>query len=223
LTIFHVKIFLSTILTGCLLFAGTAMAQTEGPQKASLNAAPNPALQEQAAPQPERKPSMLSMPTNRVSYGLSMGASFGNGFGATYIEPSVRYQLSPRLRAFGSFTYVTGMPQLYSDFTPEGHTIMRRTSPGNQYIVNAGADYLVNDRLILSGSVWKDFSNVPAANPAYNNFRTPGRQGMDFRATYKITDHFSVTGAMRYSNGPSPFYNPFLNTGFGGRSGGFWY
>lgn len=166
---------------------------------------------------------MLEMPSNRFSYSLSAGASFGSGFGATFLEPTVRYQLNPRLRVFSSLTYMSVMSSQYTVPTAEGGTMLQRTSPTNHYIAHVGADYLVNDRLILSGSVWKDFSNVPAQNAAYMNFMTPGRQGMDFRATYKITDHFSVTGGMRYSNGASPFYGPFHNPGFGGRNGGFWY
>ncbi|MDX5418674.1 MAG: hypothetical protein LPK09_05615 [Hymenobacteraceae bacterium] len=218
------KIVITTILSCSLIFAGTALAQTsEGQQKASLNAAPTPVLQEQPAPQAEPTTSMLSMPTNRISYGLSAGATFGNGFGATYLEPSVRYQLSPRLRVFSSLTYMSVMSQQYTDVSPEGGTIMRRTSPSSHYIMHVGADYLVNDRLILSGSVWKDFSNVPTQNPSYMNFMTPGRQGMDFRATYKITDHFSVTGGMRYSNGASPIYGPFSHPASFNRNGGFWY
>jgi hypothetical protein len=200
------------------------MAQSgAGQQKASLDAAPVPAQQEQPAPQTEKKPSMLQMPANRVSYGLSLGTSFGSGFGATYLEPSVRYQLSPRLRAFGSLTYMSVFSQQYAVSTPEGGTMMRRTSPSSHYIAHAGVEYLANERLILSGSVWKDFSNVPPPNPAYTNFMYPGRHGLDFRATYKITDNFSVTGGMRYSNGASPFYSPFHSPAFGGRNSAFWY
>ncbi|PVY43065.1 hypothetical protein C8E01_102242 [Pontibacter virosus] len=215
------KIFLSTILTCSLLFAGNAMAQTS--QKASLEAAPAPALQEQPTPATaEEKPSKFEMPAKRLSYSLAAGASFGSGFGATYLEPTVRYHLNPRLRVFSSLTYMSVMPGQYSMPTGDGGTALMRTSPSNHYIAHVGADYLVNDRLILSGSVWKDFSNIPAQNPAYMNFMNPGRQGMDFRATYKITEHFSVTGAMRYSNGASPFYSPFQHPVSVGRSGGFW-
>lgn len=220
------KIFLSTILTCSFLFTGTAMAQTaEGQQKASLEAAPAPTLVEQPAPAPqvEQKPAKPGMPVNRMSYGLSAGASFGSGFGATYLEPTVRYQLNPRLRVFSSLTYMSVLPGQYPVTTAEGGTTMMRTSPSNHFIAHVGADYLVNDRLILSGSVWRDFSNIPAQNPAYMNFMTPGKQGMDFRATYKITENFSVTGGMRYSNGLSPLYGSFPMSGFGSRGGGFWY
>lgn len=218
---FHVKIFLSTILTCGLLLSGSAMAQSN--QKASLDTAPAPAQQEQPAPQTEKAPTTLEMPSNRMSYALSAGASFGSGFGATYLEPTVRYQLNPRLRVFSSLTYMSVMSTQYTVPNPEGGFMLQRTSPSNHFIAHVGADYLVNDRLVLSGSVWRDFSNIPAQNAAFTNFMTPGRQGMDFRATYKITDHFSVTGGMRFSNGAAPFHGPFGNPGFGGRSGGFWY
>ncbi|WP_244554739.1 hypothetical protein [Pontibacter indicus] len=216
------KIFLSTFLTCSLLFAGNAMAQSG--QKASLETAPTPALQERPAPVAEaERPTKFEMPAKRLSYSLSAGASFGSGFGATYLEPTVRYQLNPRLRVFSSLTYLSVMQGHFSVPTTEGGTALMRTSPSNHYIAHVGADYLVNERLILSGSVWKDFSNIPAQNPAYRNFMNPGRQGMDFRATYKITEHFSVTGGMRYSNGASPFYGPFHHPVSVGRGGGFWY
>ena len=216
------KIFLSTFLTCSLLFASSAIAQTG--QKASLEAAPAPALQEQPAqPTEEKRPTKFEMPAKRLSYSLAAGASFGSGFGATYLEPTVRYQLNPRLRMFSSLTYMSVMPGQYTLPTNDGGTTLMRTSPSNHYIAHVGADYLVNERLILSGSVWKDFSDIPAQNPAYMNFMNPGRQGMDMRATYKITEHFSVTGAMRYSKGASPFYSPFHHPVSVGRSGGFWY
>ncbi|MCP2043643.1 hypothetical protein [Pontibacter sp. HSC-36F09] len=216
------KIFLSTFLTCSLLFAGSAMAQTG--QKASLETAPAPVLQERPAPATEEeRPTKFEMPAKRFSYSLSAGASFGSGFGATYLEPTVRYQLNPRLRVFSSLTYLSVMPGQYTVPTSDGGTTLMRSSQNDHYIAHVGAEYLVNDRLILSGSVWRDFSNIPAQNPAYMNFMNPGRQGMDMRATYKITEHFSVTGAMRYSKGASPFYSPFHHPVSVGRSGGFWY
>nr|WP_255594501.1 hypothetical protein [Pontibacter sp. HSC-14F20] len=192
-------------------------------QKASLEAAPSPTLQEQPNQSAAERPTKFEMPAKRLSYSLAAGASFGSGFGATYLEPTVRYQLNPRLRVFSSLTYMSVMPGHYTVPTTEGGTSMMRTSASNHYIAHVGADYLVNERLILSGSVWKDFSNIPAQNPAYMNFMNPGRQGMDFRATYKVTEHFSVTGAMRYSNGASPFHNSYHPPVSVGRSGGFWY
>ncbi len=150
-----------------------------------------------------------------MSYGLSAGTSISNWGGASYLEPSARYQITDRFRGFASFTYMNVMPQQFSSTTPEGGTMMRRTSGSSHYMVNVGGEYLVSERLLVSGSFWKDLSNQAGQNHLYNNFMSPGRQGMDFRATYKITPNISVTGGIRYSEGGSPFHNMY-GPGFGG-------
>lgn len=178
----------------CLFcLAGNAMAQTD--MKPTKNTTP-------AAP--------------RLNYSLNLGASYNSVFGAsTYVQPTARYQISDRFRGYASFTYMHNMPQNYAVTTTEGGNLMHRTNGHQQYIVSVGGDYLVNDRLILSGNAWKDFSTVPQQLGAYNNFNYMGRQGADFSATYKITENFSVTGAVRYTEGGSPYYSPFYNSGFG--------
>lgn len=178
----------------CLLcFAGSAMAQTD------------------------IKPGADALPaTPRLNYSLNLGASYNSYFGtSTYIQPTARYQVTDRFRGYASVTFVNTMPQNFAVVTPEGGNMMRRTNGNQQYIVSAGGEYLVNDRLILSGNVWKDFSAMPQQPGAYNNFNYMGRQGADFSATYKITSNFSVTGAVRYADGASPYYSPFYNPGFG--------
>lgn len=206
------------------------MAQTGSQQKkASLDAAPVAVETEKpetiVALGKETKPTAASMPVNRVSYGLSVGSSFGRGFGATFIEPSVRYQVSERFRVFGSFTYMNVMSQQMAVQTPEGNTMLQHAGPSSHYMMNAGVDYLVNDRLVLSGSVWRDFSNMPmpAQNRMYNGLFQPSRNGADFRATYKITDNLSITGGVRYSDGGSLMQSPFYGPGFSGyRSSSPW-
>lgn len=86
-----------------------------------------------------------------------------------------------------------------------------RNNGGSHYIMSAGVDYLASNRLILSGNIWRDFSNMP--QNSYNPY-SPGRLGADLRATYKITENFSVTGGIRYSDGASPFGNPYYNPGY---------
>ncbi|MFT2009068.1 hypothetical protein ACMA1I_10370 [Pontibacter sp. 13R65] len=207
------KILLS-ILASSFLFASQAMAQTAG--KTSLEQLPEIEGAETPAPEPasavKEKPS-FSGP--RMSYGLSAGTSFSNWGGASYLEPSARYQITDRFRGFASFTYMNVMPQQYSTTTPEGGTMMRRTNSSSHYMVSVGGEYLVSERLLVSGSFWKDLSNQSGNNFMYNNFMSPGRQGMDFRATYKITPNISVTGGIRYSEGGSPFNNMY-GPGYGG-------
>ena len=94
--------------------------------------------------------------------------------------------------------------------------MVQRTSGSSHYLVSVGGEYLVSERLLVSGSFWKDLSsNQPGHNYLYNNFMSPGRQGMDISATYKITPNISVTGGIRHTEGASPF-NTMYGHGFGG-------
>ncbi len=205
-----------------MLWAGQAMAQSsEGQVKPSLDPMPavapsqtvvKPAVEEETV---VKKPVAFTGP--RLNYNLSLGTSFSNGYGsASYVEPSVRYQVTDRFRAFVSMTYMAVSPYQYAVRTPEGGTMMLRSNASSHYIMGVGGEYLVNERLLVSGYLWKDFSNAPGANPYYNSFYSPGRQGVDIRATYKITERFTVTGGLRYTYGASPYYSPFGNPGFGG-------
>lgn len=175
-----------------MCFAGNAMAQA--PVKPTIDALPT---------------------TPKLSYNLNMGASYNSYYGAsTYIQPTARYQVTDRFRGYASFTFVNNMPQNYVVPTTEGGSMMRRTNGSQQYIVHVGGEYLVNQRLILTGNVWKDLSAMPKELGAYNSFNPMGRQGADFSATYKITNNFTVTGAVRYTEGASPYYSPFYNSGY---------
>nr|WP_255749374.1 hypothetical protein [Pontibacter liquoris] len=196
--------------------------------KPALDAAPVPTATEAPATLAAPAPTVAAVKPKPAwqgpafSYGLSAGASFSRGFGgATYIAPSVRYQVSNRFRVRAGMTYVNVLPYTSQLASAEGNTIVYRNNGGSHYIMNAGVDYLASDRLILSGNIWRDFSNMPQNR--YDLY-SPGRLGADFRATYKVTENFSVTGGIRYSDGASPFASPFYNPGFGSYSpGGFGY
>lgn len=153
----------------------------------------------------------------RLSYGLNMGASFSNGYGsATFVEPSVRYQVSNRFRVNTSLAYVHTTGYSMPATGPEGTTVLYRNNGNSHYIASVGVDYLASDRLMLSGNIWRDFSNLPTGNSLNGGFYSPGRMGADFRATYKITNNFTVTGGVRYTEGGNPFYSPFYpGAGYG--------
>ncbi|WP_246000719.1 hypothetical protein [Pontibacter diazotrophicus] len=214
------NIFRTILAAGLLLTGQAAMAQDVKP---SLDAAPTPdtsaapALREAAtAPMADaaadEKPAWTGP---RLSYSLSTGASFSSGLGnAQFVTPSVRYHLNNRFRVNASMTYMNVSSYNTPAFTPEGTTVMYRNNGGSHYIASVGVDYLASDRLILSGNIWKDFSNLPAQNLNYGLY-SPGRMGADFQATYKITENFSVSGGLRYREGGSPFGSPFYDPGFG--------
>ena len=209
-----------TILAACLLWTSHAMAQEVKP---SLDAAPAPVATDMPASRAEAAASEEAAVDGkpawtgpRMSYSLSTGMSFSNGYGnSQFITPSVRYQVSSRFRVTAGLTYMNVSSYNMPAVTPEGTTIMYRNSGGSHYIASAGVDYLASDRLILSGNIWKDFSNMPAQQLNYGGLYSPGRMGADFQATYKITNNFSVSGGVRYTNGASPYASPFYNPGFG--------
>ncbi|MFD3002500.1 hypothetical protein ACFS7Z_19165 [Pontibacter toksunensis] len=214
------KNIFTTILAAGLLWTSQAMAQDVKP---SLDAAPAPAVSAEpalteaaiapvATATADEKPAWTGP---KLSYSLSTGASFSNGFGnAQFMTPSVRYHLNNRFRVNASMTYMNVSSYNTPAFIPEGTTVMYRNSGGSHYIASVGVDYLASDRLILSGNIWKDFSNLPAQNMNYGLY-SPGRLGADLQATYKITENFSVSGGIRYREGGSPFASPFYNPGFG--------
>ncbi|WP_266202626.1 hypothetical protein [Pontibacter kalidii] len=211
-----------TLLAAGLLYAGQGMAQDVKP---SLEAAPDPTAATTApvaaATSEPAKPEKPAWQGPKLSYGLNMGASISNGFGsATYVEPSVRYQVSNRFRLNTSLAYVHTSGYNTPVAGPEGTTVLYRNGAGSHYIASVGVDYLASDRLILSGNIWRDFSNVPA-NQFNNSFYSPGSMGADFRATYKITEHLSVTGGIRYTDGASPYGNHFYSPAYGSRYG-YW-
>lgn len=160
-----------------------------------------------------------------MSYSLTTGMSFSSGYGnSQFIAPSVRYQVSNRFRVTAGLTYMNTSAYNMPVMSAEGTTVLYRNNGGSHYLASAGIDYLATDKLILSGNIWRDFSNMPAQSLQYNGLYSPGRMGADLRATYKITENISVTGGLRYTNGASPYANPYYNSGFGNYGpGGFGY
>lgn len=221
-----VKYIHKILLSAALLYGSQALAQSTS--KPVLDSAPVPAAaQAPAVQQPEVQQAQAPKPAwsgPRLQYGFGAGASFSSGFGsATYVEPSARYQVSNRFRVNVGMTYLNVLPYQSTSSTPEGSTVVYRHSGGSHYIVSAGVDYLASNRLILSGNIWRDFTSLPTGS-LHHRLYSPGKLGADFRATYKITDNFSVTGGIRYTDGVSPFYSPFYQPGFGsGSLNGFGY
>ena len=179
---------LSVLFVGaCLSLTGSVLAQT-------------PTEVETASPTP-------SLLRSRVSYNLSAGATFAGRFGsATYLSPTASYQLTNRLRLFTGLTYMRAFP---GAFYPRTSDSPSTTAPlaTNHYLVQAGAEYALSPRVSLTGTAWRDFSNLPPA-PGINGFSGFGGgnlgSGVNLRADYHITENLSVSGGVRYSTGATP-------------------
>ncbi|MBC3538375.1 hypothetical protein ACFSC6_16690 [Rufibacter sediminis] len=151
----------------------------------------------------------------RVSYGLNAGAGFSNFGSVSYVEPRVQYQLSPRFSVFSSLTMLqTWGGPTFRTTSREGTSTVMSAAPDRQYLLHVGGSYAMSEKLLLSGSVWKDLNPSVSNRMNYNPF-TYGRlpnQGFQFQAQYQVAPNVTVSGGVRYSNGPQ-------NYGYGGYPG----
>ncbi|MCC3159618.1 hypothetical protein LJ737_20420 [Hymenobacter sp. 15J16-1T3B] len=176
------------------------------------------AVSAQTAP-PAEAPTPGLRPAARVSYSLNAGAMFAGRYGAaTYLSPQANYQLTNRLQLFGGLTYLRALPG--AAYRPSADAGLR---PGawagtNHYLLYGGGTYALSPRLSLTGSAWKDLTpQTPGylVNP-YAGFGGNLGQGVNLRADYHITEHFSVSGGVRVSqSATAPGYAPGLGTPLG--------
>lgn len=152
----------------------------------------------------------------RVSYGLTAGAGISNFGSMSYIEPRVQYRVTPRFHVFSSLTVLqTWGGPTFRNASSEGSSTSSLLSPDRQYLLHVGGTYAMTERLLLTGSVWKDLQAGAAANRWNNNPFTYGRypnQGFQFKAQYQVSPNVTVSGGVRYSNGTQGY-------GYGGYHG----
>ncbi|GAB2474633.1 hypothetical protein GCM10011375_24280 [Hymenobacter qilianensis] len=185
------------LIGACLCLAGSVLAQT-------------PTEAEAGSPTP-------SLLRSRVSYNLSAGAMFAGRLGsATYLSPTMSYQATNRLRLFTGLTYIRSLPGVYyspTAITDGGGPITSAPMATNHYLVQAGAEYALSPRVSLTGTAWRDFSNLPPA-PGIRGFSGGNMgSGVNVRADYHITENFSISGGVRYSTGAAPGYGMGMGPG----------
>lgn len=200
---------ISLIFLGLLAAAGGASAQTT-PYVALGTPAPG-----------------LGQLSQRTSFSLNAGAMFAGRYGsASYISPTMAYQVTKRFSVFGGATFLRTTPGLaYGSYAYPGTEVAyagSRTgySGLNRMLIQGGGQYAVSPRLILTGSAWKDLTpNQFSVNP-YAGFGGNLGSGVNLRADYHITENFSVSGGLRMSNGTSaypgnsPLYSPGMPFGY---------
>ncbi|MEI6898881.1 MAG: hypothetical protein WCL00_03305 [Bacteroidota bacterium] len=177
-------------------------------------------------------PSLIGFQHHHISTNLQIGTYFSTspGYGSSigsYISPSFSYPVSKRFRINAGITIVN--TQLL-DIKPFFNAEQGGSYNGNftNAIVFAGGDFLVNDRLKISGMVYKELNLMSTVQkpgyPVNNNL-----QGGYMKVDYKVFDNFHIEAGVGYSKGnyprnyfpgtgsmnngspfsPDPFYHPF--------------
>jgi hypothetical protein len=148
-----------------------------------------------------------------IGFTMQVGTGFagnfkGNSSFSTYVSPALAYNISPRFRIKAGVTvfqnfgdpYYSGYDNYYSPVMNSGTT----TS------IFVQGDYLVSNKLMLSGAYYKDFNSF---NPNVTDprLKTPESQGMILNLNYRPTSSFEINASFGYGNGArsgmhSPFY-----------------
>lgn len=145
----------------------------------------------------------------RLTTGLDVGTSFSysryNFFGPSYyIAPHLTYQLTPR------FLLSSGVTLERSTFYPlyEHSSADKGILPMTRTFLYARGSYLVNDRLTVSGTVYKTINDVPRLTK-YSAPMKYNYQGASLDLQYKVTKSISFGVHVRtqsgYNNG---YYYP---------------
>jgi hypothetical protein len=150
---------------------------------------------------------------DKIHYNFTVGAGFGYSsnvgeYFSTYYSPSISYDVSPRFRLTGGFTYVNssvdGIPLIsdnnYSFFS------------GNisQYYSFIEGTYQLSDRLTVGGSLFYDFSKYQdvAGNTMQQQNDLSNLGGSAF-VRYKVGKSMFIEAEVRV-NDRSPFRNSFF-------------
>lgn len=157
----------------------------------------------------------------KISSGVQFGTFFNSfsGYGSsfsTYVSPHISYSLNARLRISAGVTILNsslyGIKPWYS---------MNQESTLNGNFTNAlifiSGDYFVNDRLKVSGTLFKEFNllNSVTGNNPYQKYNA---QGIFMRADYKVFENFHIEAGFGYSKGADPYSGyfgyPYTNSPF---------
>jgi hypothetical protein len=156
-----------------------------------------------------------------VGFSMQVGTGFagnfkGNSSFSTYVSPALAYNVSSRFRlkagvtVFNNFgdPYYAGYDSYYSPVMNSGTT----TS------VFIQGDYLLSNKLMLSGAYYRDFYSLNAhtTDPRY---KTPESQGMILNLNYRPTNNFEINASFGYGNGYRsslhyPFYDNSIFPGY---------
>jgi hypothetical protein len=148
-----------------------------------------------------------------IGFTMQVGTGFagnfkGNSSFSTYASPALAYNISPRFRLKAGVTVF----QNFGDPIYAGYDYYSPVmNSGTTTSVFIQGDYLLSNKLMLSGAFYKDFSsfNTNVNDPRLKN---PDSQGMLLNLNYRPTEHFEINATFGYGNGTrSPLNSPFYH------------
>jgi hypothetical protein len=151
-----------------------------------------------------------------VDVGFGFAASKYSSGAYTYISPYMSYLVTPRFKLD-----VGGI--LQKGFNGFGNSEFNSFGTnGTNALIFVRGNYLVSDRLIISGSVYKTFtSNKTIDSEFINKKNSLDNYGINIGAEYKISEHMTIGAQVNFSNGNNdPFYQS-QSYQFGGMQSNF--
>lgn len=147
--------------------------------------------------------SLLKYKRLGVSMEMGVGIS-GSKYGAgayTYLSPFLSYRVSPKFRLDVGASYIQG-------FNNSGINEYFFGKNPAYLSVFARGNYLVSDKLLISGAVYKMFDlNKPETSDILSQKKKFNNYGVMLGVDYKITENLTIGAQINFSD-RNPYYYP---------------
>jgi hypothetical protein len=145
-----------------------------------------------------------------MQVGTSFASNFnGNSSFGTYISPALAYNVSSKFRIKAGVSVFTNFGDpYYAGYDNIGYPVLNSGTTTSLFVQG---DYLLSNKLMLSGTLYKDFNSFNA-NSTDPRIKSPENQGMILNLNYRPTNSFEINASFEYGSGnrsmlSSPFYH----------------
>lgn len=151
-----------------------------------------------------------------IGFSLQAGTGFGSNFHGkssfnTFVSPALAYNVSTRFRLKAGVTVFNNFGDPYYAVYDNYYSPVM--SGGTTTSVFIQGDYLLSNKLMISGALYKDFSSINAriTDP---RLKIPESQGMILNLNFRPAVNFEINASFEYGNGNrSMFHDPFYRNG----------